>query len=285
MIDPKTTDLMNRVLDGDATESERAHLDRYLAAHPEARTHYDEFSRLVQRLDSHPLADPPPVLHSHIMAAVEDHGSARSHAAAHRDDPHGRGFAAWVAGVFSPPRLRVATTFGLGLATGAFLLAALHFGRSGAWDASRVDPSQLTGTITKPERPDLTSARGPIRVGAIAPAKPTQGLGCSADVWQEGSETVVEVWIRASEPIAWSLRYDADRWVPTGFEDRTGLPAEFTVATGEVGGGHSGDHRYRIAFLPLEGAAARDGGAQSFVLKVVQAGQVLFEEPTEPVTQ
>ncbi len=139
MIDPKTIELMNRVLDGAATEPERADLDRTLTSSPEARTHYEELSRLVGRLDAIPMVDPPAHLHPWVVSAVE--ASGIRHATRPSDE---RGFFAWVHDTVRPAGLRYASTFGLGLVAGVVILTVIR-------SAQPVDPSQVAGTFATPE--------------------------------------------------------------------------------------------------------------------------------------
>ena len=131
MIDPKTIELMNRVLDGAATEPERADLDRVLTSSPEANAHYQELGRIVRRLDSVPLDEPPATLHPRVLEAVDRtgiHYSAKSHGDA--------GFLAWFRRLIPISPLRYASTFGLGLAAGVVILTV-------ARNSPGVDPSQI----------------------------------------------------------------------------------------------------------------------------------------------
>jgi hypothetical protein len=139
MIDPKTIELMNRVLDGAATEPERADLDRTLTASPEARAHYEALGRLVRKLDSVPLDEPPAYLHPRVIEGVERSGV---HYSAKAGDE--RGFLGWFHRMVPTFPLRYASTFGLGLAAGAVILAVAR------GSAPTVDPSQVSGTIVTP---------------------------------------------------------------------------------------------------------------------------------------
>lgn len=184
MIDPKTIELMNRVLDGVATEPERADLDRALTASTEARTHYEAISRLVRRLDAVSMIDPPSELHQRILAAVAavDRVSAvrhASHAHYHHNKEHG--FATWLRHAFSPPGLRYGATFGLGLAAGAVILLVVPSGRPG--DVARgVDPSHVSGTIST-----LSTT------GSLPVAVPEAGVSGSVAVLDHGAVTQVRL--------------------------------------------------------------------------------------------
>lgn len=179
MIDPKAIELMNRVLDGVATEPERADLDRMLTASTEARAHYEAISRLMRRLDAVSMIDPPSELHQRILAAVAsvDRVSVvRPTSRAHRDHDKEHGFAAWLRHAFSPPGLRYGATFGLGLAAGAVILLVVLSGRPGHVTRG-VDPSYVSGTISTPSTP----------TGLLPVAVPEVGVSGSVAVLDRGA--------------------------------------------------------------------------------------------------
>lgn len=63
-------ELLQRVLDGDATPAERAHLEAHLAADPEARNRREEMGRVFQALEGARLEDPPAGLRDDVLRAV-----------------------------------------------------------------------------------------------------------------------------------------------------------------------------------------------------------------------
>ncbi len=187
MIDPKTIELMNRVLDGAANEPERADLDRALTSSPEARAHYDEMSRLVRRLDSVPMIDPPAELHPRVVSAIESTGirhTARS--------SEGHGFFAWLHRAIATPGLRYASTFGLGLAAGAIILAVVRPGP--------VDPGLVSGTMATPPG------------GSLPVAVPEAGVSGSVVAFDRGP--VTQVHLRVDGGIEWVFDVP-DRAEPT----------------------------------------------------------------------
>jgi hypothetical protein len=162
---------MNRVLDGAATEPERADLDRVLASSPPALAHYEELGRLVSRLDAVPMVEPPAALHPRVVSAVDASGirHARTHA------PGEHGFFAWLRHAFAPPGLRYGSTFGVGLVAGAVILAVVQ-------SEEPVDPSQVSGTIA-----------GPGSVGSMPVAVPEAGVSGSVAVVDRGPVTQVRL--------------------------------------------------------------------------------------------
>ncbi|HXV12681.1 MAG TPA: hypothetical protein VEC56_00615 [Candidatus Krumholzibacteria bacterium] len=179
MIDPKHIELMNRVLDGAATEPERADLDRILTSSPEAHAHYDHLRRLVSRLDSVPMVDPPAELYPRVVSAVD--ASGIRHARSHEE----HGFWAWLRHAFAPPGLRYASTFGLGLAAGAFVLALVRPG-------TPVDPSQVSGTLANPGA-----------TGSMPVAVPEAGVWGSVAVVDRGPVTQVHLQVDGQGGTEW----------------------------------------------------------------------------------
>ncbi|MCI0452770.1 MAG: hypothetical protein L0Z51_10340 [Candidatus Latescibacteria bacterium] len=180
MIDSKIIELMNRVLDGAATEPERADLDRILASSPEANTHYESLHRLMSRLDAVPMDEPPAQLHGQVVTSIE--ASGVRHATRPADD---HGFIGWIRHSFARPGLRYASTFGLGLAAGAFLLAAVRPGLP-------VDPSQVSGTLATPPA-----------TGTLPVAVPEAGVSGSVAVVDRGPVTQVRLQVDSAGGTEW----------------------------------------------------------------------------------
>lgn len=175
MIDPKTVELMNLVLDGAATEKERAELDRRLAASPESRAHYDDMHRLVKRLDATPMSDPPAHLRPRTMSAIDAAAVPHAHGV-----PAPPGFVAWLRGAFSLPALRYASVFGVGLVAGVAVWSAFGGGSS----KQPIDPSHVSGALTKVPPS-----------GTVPVAVPEAGVSGSVAVVDRGSVTQVRLWV------------------------------------------------------------------------------------------
>jgi anti-sigma factor RsiW len=179
MIDPKTVELMNRVLDGAASEHERADLESRLAKSPETRAHYDELTRLVRWLDSVPMVGPPSELRPRVMAEVHALGAAPI------PRPAGEGFLAWIRRALAPPALRYASTFGLGVAAGAVILLVVQPRGNG------VQPGDVSGAMSTPAS----------LAGSLAVAVPAAGVSGSIAVANEGPSTTVRLVL--DEGIEW----------------------------------------------------------------------------------
>ncbi len=259
MIDPNTTEIMNLELDGTATEAQRKRLRHILETDAEARAHFEVLRALAGRLDAHPQLEPPSEMHPRIMAAIDAAPAPR----AYREG----GIGAWLSGILAPPRRRLVATFGLGLATGVFLLAAVQFGRSGFPEGFRgVDPSQVSGTLA----PQIAS-----ELVASIPVPATEaGADGNVQVFQQGDETVAEVSFLSDSPVSWILEFDPARLAVTRVDAvRQGY---FSVSPGQVHGLSIGQDPLKIVF---------DGRAepvQSIVLKVVKDDRVVFERSARP---
>jgi hypothetical protein len=249
MIDRKMFELMNLVLDGVATPLQQAELETYLIRNPEARSDYDALSRLTHRLDNQPMTDPPAELEPRILEAV--HGMAAEGVER-----------SWLRGFFGRPVLRPWSTFGLGLAAGVLLFAAIQWGRPGIWDAARdIDASHVSGTMEKPV--------GREAVGSIL--VDTDDATGSASVYQEGRNMVVDIHLESTAQVEWELGFDSNSWTLLRVERRGTATREFAANAGVIEGAHTGKGGVRLVFSgPAEAARSVD-------LKILQGGKPVFE--------
>ncbi len=258
-IDPKYIELMNLELDGVASQAQGQELRQYLSKDPVAAAHFDELGRLARRLDGEPLCEPPAELHPRIVSALD--------AAARRPAVRGRaGHGGWIERVFAPRR-RTATVFGLGLVTGALLLAAIQFGRPAWWSTPvGVDPSHLTGTMSSPRVEQAASID-------LDPA--VDGAGGSAQIFVEQGVTVIETRIESPDPLDWSLQFDPGLSV-SRIDAPSGGAVVLGASPGEVTARHAGAGTFRIVL------SGRVDPVESVVLKVIKDGRVVAERPASP---
>ncbi len=193
MIDPKTIELMNRVLDGAATEPERAELDRAVTSSPEVRAHFDALSRMVQRLDAVPMVEPPTTLHPRIVDALD----ASPPHATKRAGGDG-GFVWWIRNLLPTPALRYGSTFGLGIAAGAVAIAMLRPGVS-------VDPNQVAGTMASPP------SGNPAAAGVLPVSAPQAGISAAVAVLDRGDSRELRLLVHGQEPTEWVFRIPESR--------------------------------------------------------------------------
>jgi len=259
MNEAKLTELMNLVLDGVATPSQRSALETHLSQHPEARSEYDALARVSRRLDAEPMTEPPAELEPRILDTI--HGMPRPHAS---HAPSDGGISTWFKGFLAAPKLRPWSTFGLGLAAGAFLFAAVQYGRPGAWDLARdIDPSQVSGSMIEP------AGREP--VGSVTVNIPSGAITGSAVVYQAGSEIGVDVTLQSTVAIEWVVEFDGEAWALQRVEKKGDATRAFASNAGSVRGLHTGEGGVKLVFSGPADAA------KSCVLKVFQDGQPVFE--------
>jgi hypothetical protein len=254
MIDSKAIELMNLAIDGAISPAERATLDHYLSAHPDARSHYEALSRLAARLDDDAVPEPPAGLEARILDAVYHTPAVAP--ARQADRP------TWLRSFLSP-RLRPWSTFGLGLVAGVFLLAAVQYGRPDFRGAVRdIDPSHVSGSMV---------ARVVEPIGSI-PVETHEGtVSGSAVIYARGSDVVVEVKLQSTVSVEWTISYDPEAWTLDRVERRGTATSAFAANPGAVNGLHTGEGGVTLTF------AGRPAAGKSVVLKVLQGGRVVFE--------
>jgi hypothetical protein len=254
MIEPEIIERMNLVIDGVATPAQRAKLDEYLATHPDARSYYDALSQLVRRLHADPIPEPPAELEPRILDAIHQ---TPAFAPARDSEPS----TPWLKG-FLAPRLRPWSTFGLGLATGVFLLAAIQWGRPGFWDAARdINPSHVSGS--------MVSERAPL--GSIPVETEAGSVSGSAAIYAAGREVAVEVRLQSTVAVEWTVAFDPDAWTLLRVERHGVATSAFAANRGIVRGLHTGEGAVTVTF------AGSPEAAQAVVIKILEGGQPVFE--------
>jgi anti-sigma factor RsiW len=267
MTDPRITELMNLVLDGVATPSQHAQLEAHLSRHPDDRSHYEALSRVVRRLDSQPMTDPPAGLEPRILDAVAR--APRGAAEAPAPGSAERGYSNRIKDFLASPRPRLWSTFGLGLAAGVFLFAAIQYGRPGAWDIARdIDPTQVSGT--------MMASPGREPAGSIPVEAPSGAVSGSAVVYQAEAGILVDVTLQSTVPVEWVLEFDDQAWSLARVEKKGDATSAFAANRGSIRGLHTGEGGVRVTF------SGSVDGMQSVVFKVFQGGEPVFEGTPVP---
>jgi len=134
MIDQKTSDLINRDIDGRTTPEERDHLKHVLATYPEAREFFDEMRVLSGELARTRRLDAPATLKPSIMRSI-----------AHRDAAHDRKLPFFSLGesFLRKSSLRFGLAFSGGLALGILIFALV----TGVPTPPSVHNGDLSGTM------------------------------------------------------------------------------------------------------------------------------------------
>jgi anti-sigma factor RsiW len=251
MIEPKTIELMNLAVDGVASPRERAELEKALAADPSARSYYESLTRVVEKLNHDPMPEPPTELEPRILDAVQRESVRRPVQMA----PVRKGFFSY--------KLRPWSTFGLGLAAGVLIFAAVQQGRSGMWNAGHnVDPGSVSGSIVSDEHASLGSI-------PIDTEKGTVSGGASIE--EQGSNVVVRLRLQSTVPVEWHLDFDGTAWALLKVEREGNGTAAFAANRSSVQGLHTGEGGVTLVF-----SGSRDA-AQAVVLKLLEAGNPVFE--------
>ena len=261
MIDPAIIELMNLVLDGAATPADRAKLEAHLSAHPEARSYYESLGQVLARLNADPIPEPPAGLEARILDAIHHIPVTGPTRAEDTSPSRLKGFFA--------PLLRPWPSFGLGLATGLFILAVVQYSRPDFWTAAGdIDPSNVSGSMT-------TRVVEPI---AVIPVDTPEGtVSGSAVIYGRGSDLVVDVKLQSTIPIEWNVAFDADAWTVDRIERHGTATNAFAANRGSVQGLHTGEGSVTIVFNGAPSAA------HSVVFTVLQGGKAVFEgRPSTP---
>lgn len=144
------TDLMHRVLDGEAAEHERAELERRLAADAELRDQFESLREVHQALDAVPSVDPPADLVTDVLNQLPPvRQPAPPNASVNS------GLFSWL-----QPRsvARYAVTFSMGVAVMALVYQGAE--RTGL----EVDPAQVIGTLAGPDPQPFEETAPPVVV-------------------------------------------------------------------------------------------------------------------------
>lgn len=250
MIEPKVIDLMNLAIDGVASPRERAELEKALAADPTTRSYYESLARVVEKLNHDPMPEPPAELEPRILDAVQRESVRRPVQMA----PVRKGFFSF--------KLRPWSTFGLGLAAGVLIFAAIEQGRPGMWSAHNADPGSVSGSM-------VSNARAPL--GSI-PVETDKGtVSGAATIEEQGSNMVVRLRLQSTVPIEWHVDFDGGSWSLFRVEREGAATAAFAANRTSVQGLHTGEGGVTLVFH-----GDRDG-AQAVVLKLLQDGEPVFE--------
>ena len=191
-LDPRTLELIHKVVDGSADPREQEEWAQLLALSPALRPEFEAIQRVVQQMDTLPLVEPPASLKSGILQELRQRHTvptiplvgltARKPAAALRRWQ--RSALAWAAGIAL-------------IAGSAYLLD-----RHNPSGISGVSPSDVSGTM------GATAIRSWRVVETLE--SPVPGMGLKLVLRQDGDRFAVEAQSsRAGNPGPAELRWDA----------------------------------------------------------------------------
>jgi hypothetical protein len=249
MIEPRLIELMNLAIDGVATPRERADLEAALSAQPEARAYYQSLGRVVEKLNADPMPELPAELEPRIFDAIQ---RAEVRRPAPKVSTRRRFFSFGPLGTWS--------TFGLGLAAGMLIVAAIQLGRPGI--GRDVSPSSVSGSMVPEEKKGAASIPVETKEGTVSG---------TATVSQDGADMVVRLQLQSTIPVEWKLAFDGDAWSLLRVERQGTATAAFAANQSSVQGLHTGEGGITLVFSGAPEAA------QAVVLTLVQGGQTVFE--------
>lgn len=142
-------ELIQRVLDGDASPTEKLRLEQRLASDAHARNRYDELARVFEALSATRLEEAPAGLRDDVLRSVREAALARTPGTART-------------GVPTPRAARPAFSWfrlALPIAAGAVAVAVLFVSLGGP---RRIAGDQVSGTLAPPAAPaNLVLGTGP----------------------------------------------------------------------------------------------------------------------------
>lgn len=247
----RTTTLIHRVIDQEATPNERAELDARLAEDAAARTSYRQLSHTADLLARVEPVAPPPDLKLRIMRALP----AGRYAPA-MPSFIGRVRAALGNALSARPAFALAYAVVLGMVLGA--------GLAGALSGPLAPSGEAVGTI-----------------GAAAPATAatlevdTPSVGGTVQAWTDGDGVFVEAELTTREPTHLGVAFDEERLRWSGLSRAEGeAEATLVLGDGTVTLVISSPARYLVRFEAT-------GPASPLTLSVSQGEITLAERTVE----
>lgn len=248
-IEQDIIELINADIDGELAEAERATLQDYLQAHPDAQAYYDELANMCASLDSVQQLDPPPHLRHQILHAVTKPPAQK---ARQEEAPFWRSF------LLAPPLHYVGTFAAGSLVT--FLIISSNQISDRAFD----DVTDLVGTMTT----DVNSTGGP-EYGTINLA--AQVLAGTVKAHRAGPIMVIDFDLSASKPVEIIAEFtDPDVWF-NGFAQLESDGTSVSAKTGRVSLQMTGKRRYAMYLHNASNSAA------TVSLRFYAAGELVHE--------
>jgi hypothetical protein len=239
MSDDALDQLMQLVLDGEATPDERARLERAMAERPEVAARFDDLKSVFEALGAVRMAEPPEDLTSDIERALEEEASEqrRPHAI-ELDEPiaNGRGL---LDGWMSALRHRPAPALGLALVSGAALGAVVVAAVTGILGVGANDPRVAAQMGPVPVAEVLAIDRRSMEAG---------GAKLAIDARRGASTLECELVVTATGPAEVEVAYDPARQRLVGLELPRPRDSRFLHEPGRLWFQPEGNARYLVRF-------------------------------------
>lgn len=229
MIDHNIIEKVNRAIEGEMDQAERAEFERSIESNSEALAYYAEQKKLAEQLARLDEVEPPEAIKANVMKHI---GSARRVT----QPTVVESIRSFVASIASRPT----ATFAFGMAAGLFLMFVAISEFDGR---TPLDQDSLTGTIVGDvtDRADLTD-RQTIQVGSInGEISTVSGSGI----------TILNIEIVSGEGEI-GVVFNPDEISVRGISQDNESQGQFAVARKYVRINHRGTNSYMISFVNLD---------------------------------
>jgi hypothetical protein len=221
-------ELLQRVLDGEATPEEAARLRQLLAANPELVTRHAELESLFRMLAGAGEIDPPAGWKDDVVRRIRTHEPSGARTS-YSSRP---ALAAW----FRRPKPGFALAFVAGVLAGVALFAGLGpLSRPGR----QLDGSALPGSMLPADR-----------LGRVRPTDEQridfQGGRAIARTSAARGGVLAEIDIASSRPLELELQFDPQFLSVVAFDESPGESAAMQLEAGLLRIEHTGRNRYRL---------------------------------------
>ncbi len=225
MNEDRFQELMNKLLDGEATPAERETLERHFVSNPEDAVRYQELEIVARALDSVKLEEPPEDLVQNVVLRLERH---------ERSSNSNRGFIQRLASIF--PRnitVRYASVFAAGVVC-CFLVLTVA---SGLTDTGWFDYSGLYGTaVAKLGGFEITEE-----------ASFSVGTSTGSIMAKANNKTAIaKVEIESGSEAQFRLVFDKNELGFVSFQQEEETEGTFEVDSECITFNHSGSNVYKI---------------------------------------
>lgn len=237
--------LIQRAVDGDLSESEKAEFHALIESHAEARKFYHQIDNIGILARDVGTVDAPGSLKADVLRSVR-----RSSATSAPPRAFGALF-----GVLLNPRLAYGLAAGvvIGLGIGAMTLKS-HTGQ--------MDPLVLSGTILGGTNPKTLT-----RVDSDSFSDGTTKGRVAVDV--ANHLYYVQIELESSQDISADLEYDPSSYVVRAFEQAVPKPGSIMSGAGQVRATHSGRNRYLFVLEHIN-----DESPAPVVLRITGTGTI-----------
>jgi hypothetical protein len=234
MVDEKYIEIMNRRIDGVATNEEIDILDEYLAKNEEARIHYDNLRRVAETLDNVEKVEAPADMKSNILNSINANQKPARVVQRY-------GMRDLISVVSNWIEYKTAVSFAAG-AVAAVLVAALYLG--GVDKITSQDERWMTGSMVVENISDET-------VLLEESYFDINKVGGSVNLKRVGDIFTIELDIEADIKAGVMISFDQDQLAVAGFEQRANVGPDVQIFIDGLKITHFGENTYRFFLRPL----------------------------------